>query len=119
MNTEEIDYWLRLFSNNNQSFMSKDGKKITLFKVFQELKELHYLLKIKNDYINELETYKYNLDRDYLRLAKENKQLKDNWNKIEQIIENERMSHWTPSPLFLTELLSKMQELEKILKEVE
>ena len=40
MNTEEIDYWLRLFSNNNQSFMSKDGKKITLFKVFQELKEL-------------------------------------------------------------------------------
>ena len=55
MNTEEIDYWLRLFSNNNQSFMSKDGKKITLFKVFQELKELHYLLKIKNDYIKELQ----------------------------------------------------------------
>ena len=55
MNTEEIDYWLRLFSNNNQSFMSKDGKIITLFKVFQELKELQYLLKIKNDYINELE----------------------------------------------------------------
>ena len=55
MNKEEIDYWLRLFSNNNQSFMSKDGKKITLFKVFQELKELHYLLKIKNDYIKELQ----------------------------------------------------------------
>ena len=46
-------------------------------------------------------------------LEKENKELKDNWNKIEQIIENERMSHWAPSPLFLTELLSKMQELEK------
>ena len=75
MNTEEIDYWLRLFSNNNQSFMSKDGKKITLFKVFQELKELHYLLKIKNDYINELEAYKYNLDRDYLRLEKENQRI--------------------------------------------
>ena len=71
MNTEEIDYWLRLFSNNNQSFMSKDGKKITLFKVFQELKELQYLLKIKNDYIKELESYKYNMDRDYLRLEKE------------------------------------------------
>ena len=55
MNREEIDYWLRLFSNNNQCFMSKDGKKITLFKVFQELKELQYLLKIKNDYINEIE----------------------------------------------------------------
>ena len=71
MNNEEIDYWLRLFSNHNHGFMSKDGKKITLFKVFQELKELHYLLKIKNDYINELEAYKYNLDRDYLRLEKE------------------------------------------------
>ena len=45
--------------------------------------------------------------------VEENKQLKDNWNKIEQIIENERMSHWAPSPLFLTELLSKMQELEQ------
>lgn len=46
------------------------------------------------------------------QLQQENKQLKDNWNKIEQIIENERMSHWAPSPLFLTELLSKMQKLE-------
>ena len=84
MNTEEIDYWLRLFSNNNQSFMSKDGKKITLFKVFQELKELHYLLKIKNDYINELEAYKYNLDRDYLRLEKENEELKEENETIQE-----------------------------------
>ena len=55
MNNEEIDYWLRYFSNHNHGFMSEDGKKITLFKVFQELKELHYLLKIKNDYIKELQ----------------------------------------------------------------
>ena len=75
MNTEEIDYWLRYFSNHNHGFMSEDGKKITLFKVFQELKELHYLLKIKNDYIKELEAYKYNLDRDYLRLEKEKDRL--------------------------------------------
>ena len=47
-----------------------------------------------------------------IQLQQENQELKDNWNKIEQIIENERMSHWAPSPLFLTELLSKMQELE-------
>ena len=47
------------------------------------------------------------------QLQQENQKLKYNWNKIEQIIENERMSHWAPSPLFLTELLSKMQELEK------
>ena len=74
MNKEEIDYWLRYFSNHNHGFMSEDGKKITLFKVFQELKELQYLLKIKNDYIKELETYKYNMDRDYLRLEKENEE---------------------------------------------
>ena len=75
MNNEEIDYWLRYFSNHNHGFMSEDGKKINLFKVFQELKELHYLLKIKNDYIKELEAYKYNMDRDYLRLEKENKRI--------------------------------------------
>ena len=63
MNREEIDYWLRYFSNHNHGFMSEDGKKITLFKVFQELKEL--------------EAYKYNMDRNYLRLEKENKKLKE------------------------------------------
>ena len=77
MNREEIDYWLRYFSNHNHGFMSEDGKKITLFKMFQELKELQYLLKIKNDYIKELESYKYNMDRDYLRLEKENQELKE------------------------------------------
>ena len=54
-------------------------------------KEIHNLLKIENDkttiftnkelkmiddYIKELEAYKYNMDRDYLRLQKENKELK-------------------------------------------
>ena len=87
MNNEEIDYWLRYFSNHNHGFMSEDGKKITLFKVFQELKELHYLLKIKNDYINELESYKYNMDRDYLRLEKENEELKEKEEVIKKIIE--------------------------------
>ncbi len=87
MNREEIDYWLKLFSNNNQSFMSKDGKTITLFKVFQELKELHFLLKIKNDYIKELEGCKHNLDRDYLRLEEENKELKEKEEVIKEIIE--------------------------------
>ena len=70
MNKEEIDYWLRYFSNHNHGFMSEDGKKITLFKVFQELKELHYLLKIKNDYIKELQ--------------QENQELKDNWNELKK-----------------------------------
>ena len=40
MNIEEIDYWLKLFSDNNHAFMSKDGKKTTLFKVFDKLKKL-------------------------------------------------------------------------------
>ena len=59
-------------------------------------KEIHNLLKIENDkttiftnkelkmiddYINELEAYKYNMDRDYLRLEKENQELKKE-NKI-------------------------------------
>lgn len=53
-------------------------------------KEIHELLKIQNDkttiftnkelkmiddYIKELESYKYNMDRDYLRLEKVNKEL--------------------------------------------
>ena len=53
-------------------------------------KEIHNLLKIENDkttiftnkelkmiddYINELEAYKYNLNRDYLRLEKENQRI--------------------------------------------
>lgn len=53
-------------------------------------KEIHELLKIKNDettiftnkelkmiddYIKELEAYKYNMDRDYLRLEKENQRI--------------------------------------------
>ena len=91
MNTEEIDYWLRYFSNHNHGFMSEDGKKITLFKIFQELKELQYLLKIKNDYIKELEAYKYNLDRDYLRLEKENQELKEKIDKAIKYIGSKEM----------------------------
>lgn len=38
---------------------------------------------------------------------------KDNWETVKNIIEDARMTHWSPSSLFLTELLQKMQELEK------
>ena len=76
MNMEEIDYWLRLFSNHNHGFMSEDGKKITFFKVFQELKELHYLLKIKNDYIKQLQQENQKLKKqiEYLRRSIERKE---------------------------------------------
>ena len=80
MNMEEIDYWLRYFSNHNQSFMSKDGKIITLFKVFQELKELQYLLKIKNDYINELQ-------QENQELKKENKILRENAEHNDKVVD--------------------------------
>ena len=80
MNREEIDYWLRLFSNNNHCFMSKDGKKITLFKVFQELKELHYLLKIKNDYIKQLQ-------QENQSLKKENKILRENAEHNDKVVD--------------------------------
>ena len=115
MNTEEIDYWLRYFSNHNHGFMSEDGKKITLFKVFQELKELQYLLKIKNDYINELqqenqelkkeleeknkpqifidtqdieERYAEGLYQDYLE--EENKKYKNQQKEFIEFLENEK-----------------------------
>ena len=63
------------------------------------IEEIHNLLKIENDkttiftnqelktiddYIKELESYKYNMDRDYLRLEKENEKLKDNWNELKK-----------------------------------
>ena len=80
MKLEEIDYWLRSFSNNNQSFMSKDGKIITLFKVFQELKDLHYLLKIKNDYIKELQ-------QENQELKKENKILRENAENNDKVVD--------------------------------
>ena len=66
-------------------------------------KEIHNLLKIENDkttiftnqelkmiddYINELEAYKYNMDRDYLRLEKENQELKEAIDKAIEYIEN-------------------------------
>ena len=80
MNNEEIDYWLRYFSNHNHGFMSEDGKKITLFKVFQELKELQYLLKIKNDYIKELQ-------QENQELKKENKILRENAEHNDKVVD--------------------------------
>lgn len=95
MNREEIDYWLRYFSNHNHGFMSEDGKKITLFKMFQELKELQYLLKIKNDYIKELQ--------------QENQELK------EQVEDKENIAcNWKDSCL---ENAGKVEKLENQQKE--
>lgn len=65
-------------------------------------KEIHNLLKFKNDettiftnkelkmiddYIKELESYKYNMDRDYLRLKKENKILRENAEHNDKVVD--------------------------------
>jgi len=34
-------------------------------------------------------------------------------NEIEKEIERERMEHWAPSPLYLTELLGKIKQLKE------
>ena len=93
MNTEEIDYWLRLFSNNNQSFMSKDGKKITLFKVFQELKELqqeNQSLEKENKILRENAEHNDKVvdkaNWENLKLKEENKRL---YNTIEELSQYE------------------------------
>ena len=40
MSEKEIDYWLNVFKENNVGYHSHDGKKISLFKVFDILKEM-------------------------------------------------------------------------------
>lgn len=58
MNKEKIHNLLKIENDKTTIFTNKE-------------------LKMIDDYINELEAYKYNLNRDYLRLEKENKELKE------------------------------------------
>ena len=102
MNREEIDYWLRYFSNYNHGFMSEDGKKITLFKMFQELKELQYLLKIKNDYIKELQ--------------QENQGLKSILVELEETIKNKIKGFKEDKDYFIDE--KDMYELDNLIQKL-
>lgn len=52
-------------------------------------------------------SYKY-----ILGLEKEIERLNNIIGTIEKDIETERMSHWVPSPLYLTELMEKIKELK-------
>ena len=56
MNKEKIHNLLKIENDNTTFFTNKE-------------------LKMIDDYIKELEAYKYNLDRDYLRLEKENQRI--------------------------------------------
>ena len=96
-------------------------------------KEIHNLLKIENDkttiftnkelkmiddYINELEAYKYNLDRDYLRLEKENKKLKEIIDKAIKLIEDTYYSKNTTNIDSIILSSDKLLRIREILKEV-
>ena len=58
MNKEKIHNLLKIENDKTTIFTNKE-------------------LKMIDDYIKELEAYKYNMDRDYLRLEKENQKLKE------------------------------------------
>lgn len=40
MSEEEINYWLEVFSEDRFAFQSKDGKVISFYKTFENMKEL-------------------------------------------------------------------------------
>ena len=94
MNLEEIDYWLKFFCNKPICYKSGEDKEISFAKVFMEFKELQ----------------------------QENKQLKDNWNKLKDFLKNTRKENlewdkkhnceWKGYNAY-SELLIKMQELEQ------
>ena len=103
-------------------------------------KEIHNLLKIENDkttiftnkelkmiddYINELEAYKYNMDRDYLRLEKENQELKEAIDKAielnKQVIKDTKEFYRPTKDIIYSgdTLIDIAEQNLKILKEVE
>ena len=97
-------------------------------------KEIHNLLKIENnkttiftnkelkmidDYIKELESYKYNLDRDYLRLEKENKELKEVIGKLSSQIKLYGKYNGEKCTRGFSMMTADFNKLLDILKEVE
>ena len=97
--------------------------------------EIHNLLKIENDkttiftnkelkmiddYINELEAYKYNMDRDYLRLEKENQELKkelEEKNKPQIFIDNQDIEERYAEGLYQDYLEEENKKYKKQQKE--
>ena len=69
MNKEEIHNLLKIENDKTTIFTNKE-------------------LKMIDDYIKELEAYKYNMDRDYLRLEKENQELKKQLEEYKEMVNN-------------------------------
>ena len=84
MNLEEIDYWLKFFCNKPICYKSGEDKEISFAKVFMEFKELQ----------------------------QENKQLKDNWNRLKVYIKTEIPEDVFIDTEWFVSILDKMQELE-------
>ena len=100
------------------------------------IEKIHNLLKIENDkttiftnqelkmiddYINELEAYKYNLDRDYLRLEKENKQLKNQLeekNKPQIFIDTQDIEERYAEGLYQDYLEEENKKLKEVIDKV-
>lgn len=85
MNLEEIDYWLKFFCNKPICYKSGEDKEISFAKVFMEFKELQ----------------------------QENKQLKDNWNRLKVYIKTEIPEDVFIDTEWFVSILDKMQELEQ------
>ena len=91
-------------------------KKITLFKVFQELKELqqeNQSLKKENKILRENAEHN---DKVVDKVNWENLKLKYNWNKLRETLKNEQLGSilYSDRTRFanIDEILDKMQELE-------
>ena len=57
MSEEEINYWLEVFSEDRFAFKSEDGKKISFYVTFKNMKELkqeNKRLKKENEGLREL-----------------------------------------------------------------
>lgn len=97
MNKEEIHNLLKIQNDNTTFFTNQE-------------------LKMIDDYINELEAYKYNMDRDYLRLEKENQELKkqlEEYKKLGFKHLNDKCNKLEKENQELKEVIDKAIELNK------
>ena len=95
MNKEEIE-----------ELAFKDRKELANLNELDLLEIIEFLQLDRKQWINQYST----AHNDYVDLQQENKQLKDNWNKLKEYAK-EIIS--TDNELYGTDLLDKMQELEQ------
>ena len=83
-------------------------EKQQLEQLISDLKDIDKYTSFKNGaFIYDLGKYQGSL------LVNEIERLNNIINEVEKEIERERMEHWAPSPLYLTELLGKIKQLKE------